>query len=169
MAEEEEELVEQLRRVQSDVGFRKQTRHQVKIIALLVVVDLIVSILSITGILFVRDKAGAADSAAVVAQAAATEAQRTADQLATDRVKNSRGSCIQYNVDKSNQREAQVQGLIKALRKLYGDSVQGTRFINDFEPALRESVTELLPYRNCSDEGIKEFLENPPTDPAEGG
>lgn len=50
------ELVEQLKRVQSDVGFRNWTRHRMFLVVVLVAFDLLISVLSITAIVLIRQQ-----------------------------------------------------------------------------------------------------------------
>lgn len=50
----DDELIKELKRVRSDVGFRKWIRTRVKIVAALVAFDLIVSLISIAAIIGVR-------------------------------------------------------------------------------------------------------------------
>lgn len=140
-------LVEQLSRVQSDLGFRKWTRRRILLVAVLVLVDLLVSVLSVLAL---------------------AEAYHQADARARDQQEARRGSCVQFNVDQQNKREAITGGIVEALRKLI-TTPEGSAFVDELEPVLRESVTSKLPYRDCSPAGIEAFLKKPPSDPATGG
>lgn len=92
----------------------------------------------------------------------AADLKSLVDQQAADRLRNSRGSCIQFNVDQKNKREAQVQGLVDTFRLFVTD----TSKLDDFAAAYRARLEVLLPYRDCSDAGVDKFLKNPPPDPA---
>jgi hypothetical protein len=51
----DDELLKELKRVRSDLGFRKWISLRVKIVAALVIFDLVVSVLSVVAIIIVRD------------------------------------------------------------------------------------------------------------------
>lgn len=91
----------------------------------------------------------------------------TLARFEADRVDRSRGSCAQFNVNQRNQRDAIVNGLIDTFRPLVTPE-KGDQF-RQFSADLRANVDRQLPFRDCSDAGIEEFLRNPPPDPASGG
>lgn len=139
----EDPLVEQLKRVQSDLGFRRTTRRRVVAIAAAVVCDLIVSVLSVAAFVGVRHQQ---------------------EQSADDRTAARRGACIQFNTNQKNTRDAIVFGLVETFRPL--TQPNRTADLDAFAKSLRANVDRQLPYRDCSEAGIQKFLEDPPPDPA---
>lgn len=99
-----------------------------------------------------------------VARSAASQAQKAIDQAEVDRKANKVGSCIQFNINQENTREAIINGLVNTFRPLVQPGREAD--FEKFAKSLRENVEGLLPYRDCSDDGIERFLKNPPVDPA---
>jgi hypothetical protein len=91
----------------------------------------------------------------------------TLDRFEADRLDRSRGSCVQFNVNQHNQRDAIVNGLVDTFRPLVQPGREAE--LDTFAASLRTNVDNQLPYRDCSDAGIEAFLRNPPQDPANGG
>lgn len=89
------------------------------------------------------------------------------DQANTDRKDRSYGSCVQFNINQHNIREAEVQGLVTTFSKFIQPGQEAR--LELFAAELRTNVEVLLPYRDCSPPGIDAFLKNPPTDPNAGG
>lgn len=100
-------------------------------------------------------------------RAIADDAAHAVRQVEQDRVERSRGSCIQFNVNQHNTREAIVQGLVETFRPLTTPDKLGQ--LEFFAASLRANVEILLPYRDCSDAGVEAFLKEPPQDPAAVG
>lgn len=100
-------------------------------------------------------------------RATADRAAAAVRQVEQDRVERSRGSCVQFNVNQHNTREAEIVGLVNTFTPLVPPDRQGQ--LEFFAASLRANVEILLPYRDCSDAGIEAFLKEPPSDPALGG
>lgn len=148
MSEEEgeDELVTQLKRVESDLTFRRRVRRRGLVIAVVVTFDLIVSVLSVAAFVGVHHQQDRSDA---------------------DRQERSRGSCVQFNINQSNTREAIVVGLVETFRPFITPGRESD--LDSFSASLRVNVERQLPYRDCSDAGIDKFLKDPPQDPNTGG
>lgn len=100
-------------------------------------------------------------------KAANTRLETLVEAQAQDRQENTIGSCIRSNVQTQNTRIAIADSVIQSLTPLV-TTTNGQEFVDNFSRNLHAQVEALLPYRNCSAEGIREFLKNPPPDPNAG-
>lgn len=95
-------------------------------------------------------------------------ARGTADDLATTRKETQISSCVQANVGTQRTREALVKGVsILSLpdpKRTDAQQAGIDRFVTEYT----HSVDAALPYRDCSERGIKLYYANPPDDPALG-
>lgn len=108
--------------------------------------------------------AAAGLAVAVVLGLLVVDSRQRSDERDRDQTAARRGSCVQYNVTQSNTREAIVGGVVGGFRPFV--TPDGQAQLDEFSAALRAQVEAILPYRDCSDAGIRAFLEDPPPDPA---
>lgn len=91
----------------------------------------------------------------------------TLDRFERDRKDRTLGSCVQWNANQRNTREAIINGLVDTFRPLVTPGKEAQ--LEQFAAALRTNVEKQLPYRDCSPDGIEAFLRNPPPDPNSSG
>lgn len=96
-------------------------------------------------------------------------AQDTADEIERSRREVSVSSCVQQNVQTSRTREALVAGVsVLAQPTDPPRSPAAQQRVDEFVRTYTDSVEQKLPYRDCSKEGITNYLKNPPPDPNRG-
>lgn len=97
------------------------------------------------------------------------DAQRTADDIEISRREASTSSCIQQNVQTFRTRSALVAGVsVLAQPTDPPRSHAAQERVDEFVRTYTDSVEQKLPYRDCSPEGIKNYLKSPPPDPNRG-
>lgn len=156
------------RRVTLAEAINKTLRRVVTVLVPVVVVLVPVAIVSLVLLARTTHQSDVNHDRAVEAKATAELAQQAIDQLNADRAKNSRGSCIQYNVQQQQRRDGNVHLLIEGFRPL-ATTPESMQKLVELEGRLIEIAAATWPYRDCSDAGIEAFLKNPPQDPAAGG
>lgn len=105
--------------------------------------------------------------------------RRISNQRAQDLADSRVAACRQYNVQQQRAREASVQiatsAVITGLTQLASDPAHLTpeemqirsRVVAQVTAAAGATATAQYPFRDCSAEGIRRFLEHPPPDPNE--
>lgn len=97
------------------------------------------------------------------------DAQRTADDIETSRREASVSSCVQQNVQTERTRSAFVAGVsVLAQPTDPPRSAASQERVEEFVRTYTASIEQKLPYRDCSKEGITNYLKNPPPDPNRG-
>lgn len=103
---------------------------------------------------------------AIVATAAAVkltfDTRDSAARRAADMREGRISSCVQQNVQTQRAREAQASSILA----LADDPAHLTPEEQALAAAYRQRVEEALPYRDCTPQGIAEYFEDPPADPA---
>lgn len=89
-------------------------------------------------------------------------AQTTADDLADSRRETQVSACVQQNVTTERVRVALVQSLL-AILPPGQEPTDAQKLIVD---RYTTQVEQALPYRSCSEAGIKAYFDHPPADPA---
>lgn len=96
-------------------------------------------------------------------------AQRTADDIEVSRQEAGVSSCVQANVQMERTRAALVAGVsVLAQPSDPPRSAAAQERIDEFVRTYTASVEQKLPFRDCSREGIANYLKNPPPDPNKG-
>lgn len=96
-------------------------------------------------------------------------AQQTADDIEVSRREVSVSSCVQANVQTQRTRAAFVAGVaVLAQPSDPPRSAIAQERVEEFVRTYTASVEQKLPYRDCSKEGIANYLRSPPPDPNKG-
>lgn len=106
--------------------------------------------------------------AAVLALVFGVRAKASADDIIAVRDGAREAACIQENAQSDRERDSQIQGLGLALSssplidKTDPEDVAAyNRFIERYATRVRKE----LPFRDCTDEGLELYFEQPPIDP----
>lgn len=96
-------------------------------------------------------------------------AQETADDIEISRREASVSSCVQQNVQTARTRAALVAGVaVVAAPTDPPRSAASQQRADEFVRTYTDQTNQKLPYRDCSKEGIANYLRNPPPDPNGG-
>lgn len=95
-------------------------------------------------------------------------AKATARDLAANRRENSVASCVQANLTTQRTREALIAGVSVLTQPNTNRTDAGQASVDRFVVEYTRKVEAQLPYRDCSEKGVRAYYENPPADPALG-
>jgi hypothetical protein len=93
------------------------------------------------------------------------DAKHTVDNANQERAERSVTACVYSNAQLKKVRDT----LVLSLASVIPENQALTREQQESLDRYKATVEATLTYRNCTDEGIKAYFENPPKDPARGG